>query len=305
MASLKTNLCGVEFRSPLVLASGVLGVTASSMINVINNGAGGVTMKSLGPEERKGHPCPTMLSFEGGFMNAVGLSNAGIDEGVNEIIEYRQRCKEPIIASIFAFKTGLFGELAQKISKVKPDLIEINISCPNVESEAGIPFAMDKEAAAQLTKLVKQKTDIPVIVKLSPNALNIGEIAKACEIAGADAINMGNTLGPGLIINPEAKKPVLSNKFGGVSGPGLFPIALKRIWDVYAAVRIPIIGTGGVTDGRDAIQMIMAGASLVGVGTAVLYGDISVFRKMNEEILEFMEKNNYKTIKDMVGVAHE
>ncbi|MBN2423133.1 dihydroorotate dehydrogenase [Candidatus Woesearchaeota archaeon] len=304
MADLSTELCGIKLNNPLILASGIMGVTASSLANVVKNGAGAVTIKSIGPEERKGHPCPVITTWEAGMMNAVGLSNAGIDRGIEEIKKFKEMCDAPIIGSVFAFKQSLFGELTEKISTVNPDLIEINISCPNVESEAGTPFALDAKAAYSVTKHVKEKTKIPVIVKLSPNSLNIKEIAKECEKAGADAINMGNTLGPGLLINIETAKPILANKFGGISGPAIKPIALKRVWDVYEAVKIPIIGTGGVTNGRDAVEMLMAGATAVGLGTAVYSRGIDVFNKINDEIKGFMKKNNYKSIKEMIGKAH-
>jgi len=302
MGILETEICGVKLDNPLILASGFLGVTASSLINVIDHGAGAVTIKSLGPEPRKGHHSPTIITWEQGMMNAVGLSNPGIDEGINEIREFKERCKKPIIASIFAFKKSLFGELAKKVKYA--DLLEINISCPNVEDEAGTPFALSCESAAEVTKIVKENTDIPVIVKLSPNSLNISSIAKQCELAGADAINMGNTLGPGLLINIESKKPILSNKFGGISGGAIKPITLKRVWDIYETVNIPIIGTGGVSSGRDAIEMIMAGAVAVGIGTAIYDNGIEAFSKINQEIEDFMKKNGYKKIEEMVGAAH-
>ena len=305
MVDLSVEFLGINFKNPLILASGFLGVTASSLINVINNGAGGITIKSLGPEQRRGHPSPTIITWEGGMMNAVGLSNQGIDKGIEEIDEFKKRCDAPLIVSIFAFKQNLFGELAKKIDKTKADLLEINISCPNVESEAGTPFALDVDAAYSVTKFVKENTTKPVIVKLSPNSLNIAQIAKACEDAGADAINMGNTLGPGLLINIEAAKPILSNKFGGLSGSSIKPITLKRVWDIYENVRIPILGTGGVSNGRDAIEMIMAGSTLVGVGTAMYKRGIQVFDEITKEMIGFMNKNNYDSIKEMIGKAHE
>ena len=305
MKDLATKICGIKLKNPLVLASGIMGVTASSLINMVSNGAGAVTMKSLGVEERKGHHCPILASWEAGFINAVGLSNPGIENGIEEIKEYKRRCDAPIIASIFAFKTEDFGILAEKVANANPDFLEINISCPNVEDEAGRPFAYSPEMAGKITKIVKNKTGIPVIVKLNGTGILIlKEIAKSVEKAGADAINMGNTLGPGLLINIEAAKPILSNRFGGMSGPAIKPFTLKCIWDIYETVKIPIIGTGGVVAGRDAVEMLMAGASAVGIGTGVYYRGLDVFRKVNDEISEFMEKNNYSSIKEMVGKAH-
>ena len=239
------------------------------------------------------------------MMNAVGLSNPGIEIGKKEIEKFKKICNAPLIGSIFSFKTSGFKDLAEKISKVEPDLVEINISCPNVEDEAGTPFALDKDAAYKVTKSVKENTKIPVIVKLSPNSLDIKKIAGACEKAGADAINMGNTLGPGLLIDIDTAKPILANKFGGISGPAIKPITLKRVWDIYETVDIPIIGTGGITTGKDAIQYIMAGASAVGLGTAVYYRGIDVFNKINKEIEVFMENQGYESIREMIGLAHK
>ncbi|MBD3202948.1 dihydroorotate dehydrogenase [Candidatus Woesearchaeota archaeon] len=305
MADISTEICGVKLKNPMVLASGIMGVTGSSLANVVSHGVGAVTIKSLGLKPRKGHSCPVISTFKSGMINAVGLSNPGINTGIKEIKKFKDLCDAPIIGSIFAFKRDGYGELAKKISKAEPDLIEINVSCPNVEDEAGTPFALDKKAVYKTTKITKKNTDIPVIVKLSPNSLNIKEIAQACEKAGADAINMGNTLGPGLVINIETARPILSNKFGGVSGPAIKPITMKRIWDIYDEVNIPIIGTGGASCGKDAIEMIMAGSSAVGIGSAVYYRGLDVFEKINKEIKEFMEKNNYSSIKEMIGIAHE
>ncbi len=305
MADLSIVFLGKRFPNPTVLASGIMGVSASSMLYAIQNGAGAATMKSLGLEPRKGHPNPVIATFEAGMINAVGLSGPGVDEGKKEIEEFRKRSKGIIIASVFAFKSDEYFEVVRRISSSKPDLIEINISCPNVESEGGTPFALDCLSAARATEMARKATDIPIIVKLSPTAPDIAKIAISVEKAGADAINMGNTLGPGMVINPELAKPVLSNKVGGVSGAAIRPIAVKKVWDIYKAVKIPIIGTGGVSTGRDAVEMIMAGATLVGIGAAVHDRGIDVFAKVCGELSDFMEKNGYSSIQEMVGKAHE
>ena len=302
--SLNIKLYKIPLKNPLILASGFLGVTASSMINVINNGCAAATTKSTGLEERKGHPSPVILVYDAGMMNAVGLSNPGVKNTVKEIKDYKARCKEPIIASIFASTVKDFGKITKEISKANPDLIEVNISCPNVEDEFGKPFSTDAKLAAQVTKTVKNNASAPIIVKLSPNVSNIAAIAKAAEKAGANIINAINTVGPGMVIDIEAKKPILSNKVGGLSGPAIKPIAVKSVYDIYENVKVPIIGTGGITYGKDAIEFIMAGATALSLGTAIYYRGLDVFNKINREIKQFMKKNNYKSLEEIRGIAH-
>ena len=302
---LKTNFLQKELKNPTVLASGILGISASSWLNAAGKGAGAITTKSIGLKERKGHKAPVLVELESGFLNAVGLSCPGIEESIEEIKEYKKKCKIPLIASVFAEKTEEFGEVCSAVSEAKPDFIELNISCPNVESEFGIPFGANVENAAKATEIAKNSCKIPLIVKLSPNVLNIAEIAEAAEKAGADAINAINTLGPGMSIDLKAKKPILSNKKGGVSGKAIKPIAIRCVFDIFEKVEIPVIGTGGITTGEDAVEIMMAGATLVGIGTAVYYRGINVFEKISKEIEEFMKKNGYKSVKELVGIAHE
>lgn len=303
--NLSTKICGIKLNNPTVLASGILGVTGSSLCYVAEHGAGAVTTKSIGIEERKGHPAPIVIEWEKGLINAVGLSSQGIEEASEEVKFAVKHCKSPVIASIFAPKTKQFGDVARLISKAKPHLIEVNISCPNVEAEFGKPFATDPEVSAEVVKVVKKNTPIPVIVKLSPNVGNIKLIAKAVEKAGADAICAINTVGPGMVIDITTGKPILSNKVGGVSGPAIKPIAVRAVYDIYSAVKVPIIGTGGVTNGRDAIEMIMAGATCVGIGSGVHYRGIDVFRKVYNEIQDFLFENKYKSLDEIRGIAHD
>lgn len=302
---IRTKICNVKLDNPTVLASGIMGVTGASLSFVAKNGAGAVTTKSIGLEERKGHPAPVVLEWENGLINAVGLSSPGIEEGVEELKIAVESSKSPVIASIFAPTTKQFGEVAKQVSKAKPAFIEANISCPNVESEFGKPFATDPKVSAAVTKIVKKNSKIPVIVKLSPNVLNISFIAQAVEKAGADAICAVNTVGPGMIIDIKTGKPLLANKAGGLSGPAIKPIAVRCVYDIYSAVKIPIIGTGGITYGKDAVEMIMAGATAVGIGSGVHYRGIDVFKKVCDEVMKFMEKEGYNKLKDFRGMAHE
>lgn len=304
MVNLGIKFCGVEFANPTVLASGILGVTASSLKNVIRNGAGGVTTKSIWLEEHKGHRNPTMFGTENYFINAVGLSDAGIEKAVSETFpEYNDEKLAPIIASIVAGKIDDFGLLAEKISECNPDIIEVNISCPNVESEFGKPFACVSGDAASVTKVVRGRTKKPIIIKLSPNVSNIGEIAKACMEAGADGFCAVNTFGPGLAVDINTRMPILANKVGGVSGPGIKPLAVKCVYDVFKATGAPIVGTGGVLTGEDVIEMMMVGARLVGIGTMVYYRGVEGFGKIVSEIEEWCKKNGVKDLEEIIGTV--
>lgn len=303
---IETKLLHLKLKSPLVLASGILGLTASSMNRVIKFGAGAVTSKSFNKDWRKGHKNPSIVPFEHGMLNAVGLSNPGLDEMIKEIRLYKAQCDAPILASIFGRSIDEFGEVAQRAVEAEPDMIEVNISCPNVHSEFGQPFGDSCPDTAKITKIVKKHASkIPVSIKLGPHGPGIGVMAKICEENGADAITAINTVGPGMIIDIDVKKPVLSNLTGGVSGPAILPIAIKSVYEVYKNVKIPIIGTGGVTKPSDAIQMILAGATAIGIGTSVYYEGIEVFSKLNKGIEAYLKKNGYKSIEEIRGAAHE
>ena len=300
---LSTGFLTKNFDNPLVLASGILGVTAASLNRIVTHGAGGVTTKSISLTPRPGHANPTMVGLAHYFINAVGLSNPGVEEAVEQIKIFKTLSTAPLIGSIFAGTPDEFAKVAEILTAAPLDFLEINISCPNVSNEFGIPFAYSTTAVETITKKVKDKTEIHVIVKLSPNAWNIVEIARAAEAAGANALTAVNTIS-GMTIDVGSHKPILHNKQGGVSGPALFPIALKCVYDLYSAVKIPIIGTGGVTSGEDALTMIMAGATLIGVGSAVYYHGPMVFQKITGEMEKIMAEQNIKTLGEIRGVAH-
>jgi dihydroorotate dehydrogenase (NAD+) catalytic subunit len=304
--NLETEFLGVKFKNPLVLASGILGVTASSLKNVVKNGAGGVTTKSIWMEEHKGHNNPVMFGNEHWFMNAVGLSDAGVEKAKVEIGEYMKDKPAPLIASVVAAKKDEFGEITEKVSELNPDIIEVNISCPNVEDEFGKPFACVAEDAAAVTKLTREKTKLPLVIKLSPNVPNIASIAKACVDSGADGICAINTVGPGMAIDINMRAPILANKVGGVSGPAIKPIAIKAVYDIHKALpSTPIIGMGGVLSGEDAIEMIMAGATLVGMGTAVYYRDIKCFDLVANEMSEWCKNSSISSLDEILGAAQQ
>jgi len=299
---LETNLCGIKLRNPTILASGILGVTKDCVERVGKNGAGAVTLKSLCHEERQGNKNPTMFGCDDIFMNAVGLPGQGIDNAINDF-KRLDNLSVPVIGSIYGYTIEQFGIVAKKMASLKPAMIEVNISCPNLDY--GKPYYTDVDLTAKVTDAVKKNSGkIPVSVKLSPNVYNIKEIAKAAEKAGADAITAVNTV-PGMVINVDARKPILSAKAGGVSGPALKPIAVRCVYEIYEAVKIPIIGTGGITYGKDAIEMIMAGATAVGIGTGVYYRGIGVFKKVCDEMESWMKKNKVRTLNEIRGVAHK
>lgn len=303
---LSVNFLGKKFKNPLIVASGILGMTGSTMVNNIKTkNAGGVTMKSISLESRNGHPNPTCSTGNCYMINAMGLCNAGVDNSIKEIKYYKSKCTEPLIASIFAGEIEDFGLLAKKVSEADPDFIEVNISCPNVKDEFGKPFASDPKMAGKITKIVKHNTDLGIIMKLSPNVENIAEIARACENAGADAICAVNTFN-GTMIDARTQKFVLHNRFGGVSGPAIKPMALKAVYDISQSVKIPIIGTGGVTCGEDVMEMMLAGATLVGVGAGLYFnGGKDTFINMISEIEKIMEEEKIKKLETIIGKVSE
>lgn len=303
--TLETQFCGVKFQNPLVVASGILGVTGASLRYCVENGAGGVTTKSIWRTGHEGHPNPVMIANDHFMLNAVGLPDAGIEKAHIEIGEYMKNKPAPLIASIVEARIEDFGEVAEKVSALNPDVIEVNISCPNVEDEFGKPFSCSVVDAAKVTAEVRRRTKLPVVIKLSPNVLNIVEIARSVIDAGADGICAINTVGPGLLIDIETREPVLANKVGGISGPAIKPIALKAVYDIHKALpKVPIIGTGGIITGKDAIEMIMVGATLLGVGTAVYYRDIQCFKLIADEIKEWCDAHGVKNLDEIRGTAH-
>ena len=296
---LKTKFLGVEVKSPLVLPAGIMDMSFSGLSISSQNGAGIVTSKSFTLEPRSGHKGPVVAEFESGLLNAMGLCNPGIADGIAEINEFKNRSDTPVIVSVFAINTNDFLKLTDYVNNSKADFLELNLSCPNVYDEFGIPLAASEKEVFKIVEAVKQLSKLPVIAKLSPNVYDIVAIAKAAESAGADALCLINTVGPGMLIDTKMVKPILFNKFGGMSGPCVKPIALKLVYQTFSAVNIPIIGLGGVTSGEDAAEMMMAGASVVGVGTAVYYRGIDVFNKINREILEFMNENGYENVAEI------
>jgi dihydroorotate dehydrogenase (NAD+) catalytic subunit len=300
--SLSVDIAGLRLRNPTMNAAGVLGISASLLKRVYEGGAGAVVTKSLGPEPRQGHLNPTMVIVEGGILNAMGLPNPGAEDGV-EAIKALKADSVPVVASFFGASTQDFRDVAEVLSKAGVDALEVNVSCPNVQEELGM-LGADCANTEKVTAAVKEVSKSPVFVKLSPNVTDIAEIARAAERGGADAITAVNTL-KGIVIDADFRRPILTNVTGGLSGPALKSVALRCVWDVAQAVDLPVIGCGGVTNWRDAVEYILAGASAVEVGTAVRERGLGVYSEITDGLEGYLEANGFSRITEIVGLAQE
>ena len=298
--SLAVEISGLKLRSPLMNAAGVLGMSPAILKRVYESGAGAVITKSLGPEPRKGHPNPTFVRLAYGGLNAMGLPNPGAEYFVDEIKELKEM-GVPVVASFFGGSVQEFADVAYILSRAGADALELNASCPNVAEEMGM-LAADPTNIEKVTQAVKDETKLPVFVKLSPNVTNIKSIAKAAEWGGADAITAVNTV-KAIAIDINMRRPILANVTGGLSGPAIKPIALRCVWDIAQAVDIPIIGSGGITTGEDAVEFLLAGASALEVGTAVMTNGFEVYGEINDGIAAYLDENGFKTVKEVVGLA--
>ena len=300
---LSCTIAGVRMATPLVLASGIWGTSPTLLERAARGGAGAVTAKTCTPAPRQGHRNPTAIDWGHGLINAMGLPNPGAEEEVALLREAARLLSAygvPLIASIAADTVEEFGAAAAVVSRAGPALIEVNISCPNVESSRGEMFASSAEAAAAVTRQVKSSTSIPCIVKLSPNVPDIAAIARAVAAAGADGITAINTM-PGMLVDAESGAPVLAHGSGGISGPALKPIALRCVHEIAAAVSIPIVGTGGVLTGTDAVEMLSAGAAGVGVGSAVVTRGATAISLILEELARWLADRGYRCLDDIRG----
>ena len=297
---LEINLSGLNLKSPIILASGILGVSFSSMKRVIEAGAGAVTTKSIGPSPRKGYKNPSIMEiYPGTFMNAVGLGNPGIDDFLPEIKEIKEN-NLPLIVSVFGNSNEVYLDVATKAEKAGADAIEINISCPHAEVSS---IGIDKDQTFKIVKFLKEKLSVPLFVKLNPNVTNIGEIALAAEKGGADGVVAINTVAA-LKIDVNTKRPILAHGSGGLSGKAIHPIAVKKVYDLYKLLKIPIIGCGGIDSWQDVIEFFLAGASAVQMGTA-LYKGAEIITEINKGIIKYLRDNGYKSINDIKGLTHQ
>ena len=295
---LSVNFAGVSFKNPVVAASGTFGFGREYSEYYDISLLGGICVKGLTLKPKLGNKPPRIAETPMGMLNAVGFQNPGVEAFIEDELPFLRQHNAVVIANITGDTADEFGELAGRLSDAMVDIIEVNVSCPNIKS-GGIQFGTSPDAAALVTDAVKRRSRVPVMVKLSPNVTDISEIARAVEAAGADAISLINTL-LGMRIDTLTRKPVLSNNTGGLSGPAVFPVAVRMIWQVYNAVKIPVLGMGGVMCGDNAIEMMFAGAGLVGVGTASITEPTAPLRII-KEIKEYLTKRELNTASELTG----
>jgi len=289
-------------RNPTMLAAGILGSTASSLNWAGRSGAGAVVTKSFGLNPNKGYANPTTVEVTGGVINAIGLSNPGVENFKCELEKLNKSV--PAIASLYGANPEEFSEIATRVEDYV-DALELNVSCPHAMGGCGSAIGQDPELTREIVKSVKKSVDIPVFVKLTPNVTDIVEIARSAADAGADALTMINSLGPGMRIDIETGNPILNNKFGGLSGPAVKPIAIRCIYEVYDSVDIPIIGVGGIRNYEDVIEFLYAGASCIQIGTSIMYEGMDIFGKILTGLERFMDDKGYGSVNGMVGIAHK
>ena len=303
MVNTKVSLSGLELDNPVIPASGTFGFGYEFAELYDINILGSFSFKGTTREPRFGNPTPRIAECPNGMINSVGLQNPGIDKVISEELPKLKKCfNKKVIANISGFSVDEYAYCCERIDKEdQVGLIEVNVSCPNVHN-GGMAFGTSAKAAAEVTKAVKAVTTKPVYIKLSPNVTDIVEIAKACEDAGADGISMINTL-LGTRIDLRTKKPVIANKMGGFSGAAIFPVALRMVYQVYEAVKVPIIGMGGVSSADDVIEMMLAGATAVQVGAANLVEPYAC-KNIIEELPKTMEKYKIDDLTSIIGGAH-
>ncbi len=285
-----------------MLAAGILGSTASSLNWAGRSGAGAVVTKSFGLYPNSGYANPTTIEVTGGVINAIGLSNPGVENFKEELLKLNKSV--PAIASLYGANPEEFSEIAAKVEGLV-DALELNVSCPHAMGGCGSAIGQDPDLTAEIVKSVKRSVKIPVFVKLTPNVTDIVEIAVHAEDAGADALTMINSLGPGMRIDIETGNPILKNKFGGLSGPAVKPIAIRCVYEVFDTVDIPIIGVGGIRDYKDVLEFLYAGASCVQIGTSIMYEGMEIFGNIINGLERFMDERGYGSVDELVGIAHK
>ncbi|MGF0032079.1 dihydroorotate dehydrogenase [Bariatricus sp. SGI.154] len=298
--NMKVNIAGVEWKNPVTVASGTFGSGAEFADFVDLGRLGAVTTKGVANIPWSGNPTPRVAETYGGMMNAIGLQNPGIDLFCERDIPFLRQYDTKIIVNVCGKSTEDYCEVVERLANEDVDMLEINISCPNVK-EGGIAFGQNPKAAEDITKAVKKYAKQPVIMKLSPNVTDIAEMAKAVEAGGADAVSLINTL-TGMKIDIHRRTFALANRTGGVSGPAVHPIAVRMVYQVANAVKVPVIGMGGISNAEDAIEMILAGASAVSVGTANFHNP-AVTMEIVQGIEDYMKKYHVEDISDLVGIV--
>lgn len=300
MADLSVKICGVDFKNPIIPASGVFGYGREYSEFFALDKLGGIATKGTTLNKRTGNLSPRIAETPSGMLNSVGLQNPGIDHFIEVDLPWLMTQNLTVIANIAGSTPDECAEVAAKLNDTDVHMIELNISCPNVK-QGGAAFGTSCDMAAEVTKKVREATKKPLVVKLSPNVTNITEIARSVESAGADAVSLINTL-LGMRIDINTGRPILRNNVGGLSGPAVFPIAVRMVWQVANAVDIPVIGMGGVASGRDAIELMMAGASAVQVGAAIFTDPFAPVRIV-DEMNTFLDSKNIASVRDIIGTV--
>ena len=299
MADLSVNICGVNFKNPIIPASGVFGYGREYEELFPLSALGGIATKGTTITRRNGNPSPRIAETPSGMLNSVGLQNPGIDKFIDTELPNLLKKNTVILANIAGSTIDECVKIAEKLSSTDVHMIELNISCPNVK-QGGAAFGTCPETAGEITRKVKNVLpDKPLVVKLSPNVTSITDIAKSVEAGGADAVSLINTV-LGMRIDINTGRPILKNNVGGMSGPAVFPLAVRMVWQTANAVKIPVIGMGGVSSGKDAIEMMMAGASAIQVGAAIFtdpFAPIKIIQEMND----FLDTKKIKSISDIIG----
>ena len=303
MGRLSVSLCGIELENPVIPASGTFGYGYEFADLYDINCLGTFSFKGTTLAERVGNPLPRIAETEAGMLNAVGLQNPGVEKVIAEELPKLARCfHKPVIANVSGFSVEEYAETCRRLDEQEQvGWLEVNISCPNVHG-GGMSFGTDPQAAAAITKAVKAVTTKPVIMKLTPNVTDIASIAHACEDAGADALSLINTI-KGMRIDLNTRQTVLANVTGGLSGPAVFPVALSMVWQVSQAVKIPVIGLGGVRSAEDVIEMMLAGATAVEIGAANLVNPFAC-RDIIENLPAVMDRYQINTLREITGGAH-
>ena len=304
MADLSVNLCGIPIDNPVIPASGTFGYGWEFRDWYDINILGTFSFKGTTGEPRFGNPTPRIAECTAGMINAVGLQNPGVDAVIRDELPRLAECfSKPVMANISGFSVEEYQTVAEKLSACEQvGWLEVNVSCPNVHG-GGMAFGTDPKAAETVTRAVKAVTDKPVIVKLSPNVRDICEIARACEAGGADGLSLINTL-LGMRLNLKTKRPIIANTMGGFSGPAILPVALRMVWQVYEAVKIPIIGMGGVSCAEDVLEMMLCGATAVEIGSANLVNPCACL-DIIRSLPSVMEKYGIRTLKESIGGGHK
>jgi dihydroorotate dehydrogenase (NAD+) catalytic subunit len=298
---LRTILAGLELENPTVLASGILGYSAESLNRVAKGGAGAVVTKSIGIEPRAGYANPTVVQAESGLINALGLPNPGIDVYAEEIKFSKIILRVPLIVSVFGYTSDEYVTVAKKAVDAGADAVELNVSCPHVK-QTGSEIGQNPKLLSEIVEKVKAAINKPLIAKLTPNVSDITVLAQAAIEAGADALTAVNTL-KAMAIDTETMLPILSNIKGGLSGAAVKPVALRCVWDIHEQFGVPIIGCGGVTNWRDAVEFFLAGASAVQIGTAVAE-DTELFQTVKHGLGVYLRRKHFRSIKEVIGLAH-